>query len=96
MVLWLRVSPNEIKVLAGAASVLGSSEKDLHLSALVQLLMGSSFCGCWVESLSSFLAVGQRLPQFLGCGPLLRAAENMTGVFLRVRKRVKERKRVCV
>lgn len=59
------VSPSEIKVLAGAASALGSSEKDLLLSSLVQLLMGGSFCGCWVEGLNSFLAVGQRLSQFL-------------------------------
>ena len=32
----------------------------------------------------------------LPCGPLLRIADYMAGVFLRVRKRVKERKKVCV
>ena len=63
--LWLKVSPTSIKVLISAASALGSSQKDLFLSSLVQLLMGGSFCACWVEGLSSSLTVGQRLPQFL-------------------------------
>ena len=58
LVLWPRVSPSEIKVLAGAASALGSSEKDLLLSSLVRLMMGGSFCACWVEGLSSSLTVG--------------------------------------
>lgn len=44
--LWLKVSPTKIKVLAGAESALGSSEKDLLLSLLVQLMMGRSFCAC--------------------------------------------------
>ena len=44
--LWLKVSPTKIKVLAGAASALGSSEKDLLLSLLVRLMMGGSFCAC--------------------------------------------------
>ena len=32
----------------------------------------------------------------LPCGPLLRAADNMIAGFLRVRKKVKERKCVCL
>ena len=32
----------------------------------------------------------------LSCGPLLRAADNLIAGFLRVRKKVKERKCVCV
>lgn len=47
-------------------------------------------------SLSSFLAVGQRLPQFpLRVGPCPRAADCMIAGFLRVRKKESEGKCVC-